>query len=114
MLSDSDIRERLGPLADPGLSPSDNQRPPRRRLAPLAFVALLLWIGGLALLLHYERTAPHRPDPRTGQVCRFTDTRHTVYLTRKQRSIAWGALGIPILGTLGIAFFAIPRRPPEQ
>ena len=114
MLSDSDIRERLGPLADPASDPSQPQPPSRRRaIAVPALLAVLLWIGGVAILLHFEKTAPHKPNPATDHVARIPG-RPSVYVTPDQRYAAGAALAIPLLSTLGVALFAIPRRPPEQ
>jgi len=113
MLSDSDIRERLGPIADPAFDPIRHQPRPRRALVLLAILTVLFWIGGLALLVHFERSSPRVANPATGQVARIPG-RPAVYLTAKQRYAVGAALVIPLLSTLGVALLAIPRRPPEQ
>lgn len=111
MLSDSDIRERLGPIDDPALDP---QHPPRSSkpagLAGFVILVILLWGGGIALLWHLERISPHMPDPPSGHVYRMTDTRHVVYLTARQHYLAWAAIGVPIIATLGTAFLWFWRK----
>lgn len=106
MLSDSDIRERLGPIDDPSLDPQgpSQRRRPAVSIAALVVLLLLLWGGGVALLWHLERISPRVPDPSSGHVYRFTDTRHTVYFTQKEQYAAWGAIGVPIVATLAAAF----------
>lgn len=112
MLSDSDIRERLGPLSDPAANP---EPPPRRssgagRVIAAVFLAGLLWAGGLALIRHLERIAPRAPDSASGQINRFSDPHNTVYFTDNQLAIAYAAIGVPLIGTLGLAIYALPRR----
>ncbi len=111
MLSDSDIRERLGPLTDP--SPTPDQTPRRRgggRIAALAILAVLLWGGGIALLLHLERISPRVPEPASGHVHRFSDTRHTVYFSQKEQYAARAAIGVPLVATLAVAFLWFWRK----
>jgi hypothetical protein len=113
MMSDSDIRERLGPLVDPTLDPDQiPRRTPHGLIAALVVLVLCLFGGSIALLLHYQRTAPHQPDPPSGHVYRITDTRHTIFLTKKQHYIAYAALATPILATIAVALFATRRRKP--
>jgi hypothetical protein len=114
MLSDSDIRERLGPLSDPASSSPESRPPSRRRIARLAAFAVLLWIAGLALLVHFERTRPRVPDPSSRRVYRVPGYPSSVYLTVKERYAAGAALAVPVLTTVMVALLAIPRRPPEQ
>ncbi len=110
MLSDSEIREQLGPFAGPPPEPEPIRRP-AGLIAVLVVLVLCLFGGSIALLVHYVRVSPRIPDPRSGHVYRFTDTRHTVYLTRKQHYTAYAALGVPLLGVVAIALFSRPRRP---
>lgn len=111
MLSDSDIRERLGPITDPGRAPDQT---PRRasagRIAALVVLVILLWGVGAAVILHLERVSPRVAEPASGHVFRFTDTRHTVYLTENEQYVAWGALGVPGVVTLAVALFGFRRK----
>jgi hypothetical protein len=113
MLSDSDIRERLGPFNDS--APDPNQSPGFKhtagQIAALAILVVLLWVGGIALLVHLEKICPHLPDPRSGHIYRVTDTRRVFYLTVDERYTAIGALGAPLLGTLAFVIFAFSRKP---
>lgn len=117
MLSDSDIRESLGPLNDPASNPDPTPRRPAAGLvAALVVLVLLLWGGGAVILWHFARVSPRLPDPRSGHVFRLTDTRHTVYVTEQQRDLAWAAIGVPLVATIGLAFLPRRRRrrkPPE-
>jgi len=115
MLSDSDIRERLGPLSDPDSNPDPTpHRPSAGRIAALAILVLLLWGSGIALIWHLARVSPHAPDSPSGHVFRLTDTRHTVYLTEKQWGMTWGAIGVPFVATIGVAFFSRRRKRPDS
>jgi hypothetical protein len=109
MLSDSDIRERLGPLTDPTPRPDQTPGPSAGRIAALV---ILLWGAGVATIVHLERISPRVPEPAYGHIYRFTDTRHTVYLTAKERYVAWGAVGVPILSTVAVALFGFRRKRP--
>jgi hypothetical protein len=111
MLSDSNIRETLGPLERP--SDPNQPPPPAPRtglLAGLVVLLVLLWGGGVALILHFERIAPVVPDPATNHVYRFSDTRHAVYLTAGQHYTAYTALVVPLLSTIVVGLFARPRK----
>ncbi len=113
MLSDSDIRERLGPLTDPSPNPDQN---PRRvsagRIVSLVVLVVVLWGAGVATIRHLERISPRAYEPASGHVFRFTDTRHTVYLTENEQYVAWGALGVPGVVTLAVALFGFRRKRP--
>lgn len=113
MLSDSDIRERLGPIVEP--APDPNQSPGFKhtagQIAGLALLGVLLWAGGIALLVRLEKICPHIPDARTGHIYRVTDTRRVFYLTADQRTIAGAALGTPVFYTLCFVIFAFSRKP---
>jgi len=112
MLSDSNIREQLGSLLDPTPDPAQKPRSrPATMIAALVILALCLWGASLALLLHFDRTAPRVPDPPTGKVYRFNDQHRVVYLTAKQNSSAYAALAIPILATLAVGFYATRKKP---
>ncbi len=111
MLSDSEIRERLGPLTEP--SPSPDQSPRRRaggKIAAVAILVLLLWGGGIALIAHLERISPRIPEPASGHIYRFSDTRHTVYFSQMAQYAAWAGIGLPLVTTLGIAFLWFWRK----
>jgi protein-S-isoprenylcysteine O-methyltransferase Ste14 len=110
MLSDSDIRERLGPLTDPTPRPDQTPGPSAGRIAALVVLVILLWGAGVAVIVHLERTSPRVPEPASGHVYRFSDTRHTVYLTAREHYVAWGAIGVPILSTVGVALFGFRRK----
>ncbi len=111
MLSDSDIRERLGPITDPGRTPDQTpRRPSAGRIVALVVLVILLWGAGAAVILHLERVSPRVAEPASGHVYRFSDTRHTVYLTENERYAAWGAIGVPIIGTVGVALFGFRRK----
>jgi hypothetical protein len=112
MLSDSDIRERLGPIGDPSPTPDPTLRPSAGRIAALVVLVVVLWGAGVAVILHLERISPRVPEPAWGHVYRFTDTRHTVYLTAGERDVAWGAMGVPVVGTLAVALFGFRRKRP--
>jgi protein-S-isoprenylcysteine O-methyltransferase Ste14 len=113
MLSDSDIRERLGPLTEPELTPDQlSRRPSGGRIAALVILVVLLWGAGVATILHLERISPRVPEPVSGHVYRFTDMRHSFYLTARARYVAWGALGVPAAGTLLVALFGFRRKRP--
>ncbi|MFP5228844.1 MAG: hypothetical protein ACLGXA_14590 [Acidobacteriota bacterium] len=116
MLSDSDIRERLGPLTEPEPSPDQNPRHRAGNLAVrLAILAAVLWGLGIAVLALVERRAPRVPQPATGHVYWFSDSLHTMYLTALQRDLAWAAIAIPALVTLGIGgYFLFRPRAPEH
>ena len=115
MLSDSDIRERLGPITDPSHTPDQKpKRPAPRRIATMVVLALLLWGAGIAVIVHLERISPRVAEPASGHVYRFTDTRHTLYLTGEGRYVAWGALAVPIVGTLALLAGLIQRRKPGE
>jgi hypothetical protein len=114
MLSDSDIRERLGPLTDPTNTPDQiPRRPPAGLIATLAILVVLLWGAGAAAIVHLERISPRVPEPASGHVYRFSDTRHTVYLTATEQYVAWGAIGVPILSTLVVTVFGFWRKKPR-
>jgi hypothetical protein len=115
MLSNSEIRQRLGPIVDPTPSPEpQSHRPSAGTIAALVLLVLLLWGGGVVLLLHLERISPTAPDPATGHVYRFTDTRHVVYFNEKERYAEYAAIGVPLLGTIGVAWLALRRRPEPE
>jgi len=114
MLSDSDIRERLGPLEPPSTPDPTPRSRSASLIAFLAVLVVLLWGAGIGLVVHLERISPHVYDSRSGHIYRFTDTLHTVYLTPKERYIAWSAVGLPLLGTLALVLFVLPRRPAEE
>lgn len=111
MLSDSEIRERLGPLTDPEPPPSDTQPSPMGRVAALLVLVLLLWGGGIALILHLEKISPRVPEPISGHTWRFSDHRRVVYLTSDEHWTADAAIAVPLLSTLAAAFFVRPRKP---
>jgi hypothetical protein len=112
MLSDANIREQLGSLLDPGPDPTPK---PRSRVPLIAIlVVLCLWGASLALLIHFDRTAPRIPDPPTGHVYRFNDQHRVVYLTAKQNYSAYTALAIPILATIAVALYATRKEPPPN
>ena len=112
MLSDSNIREQLGSLLDPSPDPAQKPRSrPATVIATLVVLALCLWGGSIALLLHFEKVAPPVPDPRSGHVYRFNDQHRVVYLTAKQNYSAYTALAIPILATLAVGFYATRKKP---
>jgi hypothetical protein len=111
MMSDSDIRERLGPLTEP--SPSPDQSPGRRaggHIAAVAILLLLLWGGGIAVIAHLERISPRVAEPASGHVYRFSDSRHTVYFSQNEQYAAWAGIGIPLVATLGAAFMWFWRK----
>lgn len=116
MLSDSDIRERLGPITDPSQDPAQKpNRPPPGRIAARVILALLLWGAGIAVIVHLVRISPRSPEPASGHVYRISDTRHAVYVTSKGRDLAWGAAGVPVVGTiLALAGLFRRRKPGEQ
>jgi hypothetical protein len=115
MLSDSDIRERLGPLTDPTPNPGETpRRSPFGLIATMAVLTILLWAAGLTVIVHLERISPHIAQPISGHVYRFTDTLHSVYLTWKERNLAWVAIGVPVLSTLALALSTLRKRPAEQ
>ena len=78
----------------------------------LVILVLLLWGAGVAVILHLERISPRVYEPASGHVFRFTDTRHTVYLTENEQYVAWGALGVPAVVTLAVALFGFRRKRP--
>jgi len=111
MLSDRDIRERLGPLASGGAE-AEPEPPPKRHagrwtLSLLAAAALVLWSAGIALILHFERTAPHQPDARTSQIYRFNDPFSIVYLSAQQHALVDGALIVLPVVTILIVIAAV-------
>ena len=114
MLSDSDIRDRLGPILDPApdQDPSTSKRP-RALLAALVVVVVLLWAAGAALLFHFNKTRPHAPDRASGRIYRVSDTRHTLYLTAKERDAAWAAVAVPLLATLVLVAAALRHPKPD-
>jgi len=115
MLSDSDIRERLGPLTDPTQNPDQKPRKPASgRVAALVILALVLWGAGIAVIVHLERISPRVAEPASGHVYRFTDMRHTRYLTEGGSYLAWGAVGVPIVGTIVVLVPLFRRRKPGQ
>jgi hypothetical protein len=111
MLSDSEIRQRLVPTIDP--EPDQiPRRPATGLIAVLVVLVLCVFGGSVTLFMHYYRAAPHQPDPPSGHVYRFTDTRHTVYLTKHQRTLAWGAIAVPVASAISVAAFSLYRRKP--
>ncbi|HVT99988.1 MAG TPA: hypothetical protein VHE33_20990 [Acidobacteriaceae bacterium] len=111
MLSDSEIRERLGPLNDPAPNPDKNPRgPSAARIVALVVLVLVLWGAGVAVILHLERISPALYDARSGHVYRLSDTRHVAYLTQNQSYVAWGAIGVPAVVTLVVAFLGFRRK----
>jgi hypothetical protein len=111
MLSDSNIRERLGPIADPAQDPNQSPRTrPAGLIAGLVVLVVVLWVAGVAFLFHLEKISPAVYDARTGHIYRFSDKLHTVYFTPNERYAAWSALAIPALSTIAVAFFAF-RKP---
>jgi hypothetical protein len=115
MLSDSDIRDRLGPIHDPLQDP--HRTPPSKRsvgLIAAVVIVVLLWGGAASLILHLEKISPAKYEPQTGHIYRFTDTRHIVYLTTKERYAAYTALAIPALVTLAVIFYALGRNPDPE
>jgi hypothetical protein len=111
MLSDSDIRERLGPLTDPSSTPDQD---PRRKgiglVAAVVVFVVALWVGGIALIGHLEGISPKVAEPSSGHVYAFSDTRHKVYLTQNEEHMAWAALGVPLVATLGAVFMVLWRK----
>ncbi|HEX4309848.1 MAG TPA: hypothetical protein VHZ25_07455 [Acidobacteriaceae bacterium] len=114
MLSDSNIRESLGPLDRP---PDPNQPPPSPPrtglLVSLVVLLVLVWGGSVALLFHFERTSPSAPDAATHHVARFSDFHRIMYLTPGEQSVAWGALIVPLLGTIAVAIAGFRLKPPS-
>jgi hypothetical protein len=110
MLSDSEIRERLGPL-NPPPNPDENPRGPSAgKIVALVVLVLVLWGAGVAVILHLERISPAVYDARSGRVYRLSDTRHVVYLTQNESYVAWGAVGVPAVVTLVVALFGFRRK----
>ncbi|HEX4037647.1 MAG TPA: hypothetical protein VHX37_06280 [Acidobacteriaceae bacterium] len=117
MLLDRDIRENLGPLPGTGAEPELEPRPERHggrwMLGVLAAIALGLWSAGIALILHFERSAPHQPDARAGQIYRFNDPFSIVYLSAQQHALVDGTmivLPVVTLLVLVAAVVAISRK----
>jgi hypothetical protein len=112
MLSDSNIREELGPIGDRPPDPAQKPRSlPVTMIATLVVLTLCLWGGSIALLLHFEKVAPALPDPRTGHVYRFNDQHRVVYLTAKQNYSAYSALAVSVLATLAAGVCATRKKP---
>jgi hypothetical protein len=117
MVSDSEFRERLGPLGD---SPQDPNAGPRYQpaglIAALVVLVLLLWGSGIALILHFERICPPVYDQPSGHLYYFSDHRpgnpHIVYHTAKEHYTAYAALSVSLLSTKAVAFYALSRRKP--
>jgi hypothetical protein len=114
MLSDSNIRESLGPLDRP---PDPNQPPPSPRrtglFVSLVVLLLVVWGGSVALLLHFERIAPPVADAATNHVARFSDFHRIMYLTPSEHSTAWAALIVPLLSTIAVAIIGFRLKPPS-
>jgi hypothetical protein len=114
MLSDSDIREHLGPIPDPNPGPNPNRRRSSgNRIATLVGLVIVLWIAGIALILHLESISPTAADPASGHVYWFSDSIHTVYLTAQERNTAWGAVAVPAGVTILLLLVGLLRKPPE-
>lgn len=113
MLSDREIRERLGPL--PGTSAQSagkESAPPINRawwlLGVSAAAVVGLWCAGAALVFRLGRTAPHRPDPRSGEIYRFSDLRNVLYLTAHQHTLVVAAvIGLSLLTLFTVLAAAI-------
>jgi hypothetical protein len=115
MLSDANIREDLGPIADPAQDP--NRKPPSKRNAGLIaalVVVVLLWAAAAALIHHLEKISPAVYEPQTGHIYRFSDMLHTVYLTPNEQRVAYTALAIPALATLAVIFYVLLRKPAPE
>ncbi|MGC2297553.1 MAG: hypothetical protein WA476_02045 [Acidobacteriaceae bacterium] len=109
MLSDADIREQLGPIGDP--PPPDPTLHSKPRWIPWLAVLLILWAGGIALILHLVKISPPIPDPPTNHTWRFNDSRRVVYLTPKEHWTVEAAIAIPVIATLALVFFVLPSKP---
>ena len=117
MLSDSELRERLGPLG-----PLQDPDPPPRPVAlfaALIVLLLLFWGGSIALILHLDGICPPVYDAPSGHIYYFCDHRpgnpHIVYHTANEHYTVYGALAASILTTLGVIIFALARKPtPSQ
>ena len=115
MLSDSELRERLGPLGPP-----QDPDPPSRPVAlfsSLVVLVLLLWGGSVALILHLDRICPPVYEAASGHIYYFCDHRpgnpHIVYHTTDEHYTVYGALAVSILTTLGVIIFALARKPTQ-
>lgn len=116
MLSDRNIREQLGTLHE---NPVATEEEPQRRKKPgvvwlLAVLAVALWAGGVGLIVHLEKTSPQAADAASGQVYRFRDLPHAVYLTAGQEHEAYSALLVPAVMTVVAAIAAAGRKRPEK
>lgn len=118
MLSDRDIREVL--LEDPAgtIAEKPEESPPRKRsprmIGVLVVLVVALWGGGIAVVLHLEKTSPHLPDPQNGHIYRFSDHRNVVYLTATQHWLANGSLLVLPAITVGLGLAARRRKPGSQ
>jgi hypothetical protein len=115
MLSDSDIRERIGPV-DSAQDPKQRPRIKRRvgSVVPLFVLCVLLWVGGGAFFFHLARTCPHTRQPAAGRIYRMSTGGQTWYLTAQERDRAVGCAVLPFLGTLALALFRRGRKPPPE
>lgn len=112
MLLDRDIRDNLGPLpgTDPETEPVEPARksnPTRWILGVLAAVALVLWTAGIAVFLHLEHISPGQPNAAAGQIYRFSDPWHVLYLTAQQHLLVRGTLIVPPAFTVVVLIVAI-------
>ncbi len=112
MLSDRDIRELIGPLPDGGAEPELQNPVPRKNLrqwivAVLACVGVVLWGAGIALILHFEKSAPNEPHAQTGQIHRFNDPFSVVYLTAQQHTLVDSVLVVLPAVTILIVVAAV-------
>jgi hypothetical protein len=112
MLSDREIREILGRVPETAAQPESESAAPRKNpwpmvLGVLAVLGLALWGAGIAVILHFEKSAPHQPVAGTGETVRFNDPFSVVYLTARQHALVDGALIILPLVTILIVVAAI-------
>jgi hypothetical protein len=96
-----------GSEPEPLVSAPPKRNAGRGTLGLLAAAALALWGAGIALILHFERTAPHRPDTQAGQIYRFNDPFSIVYLSARQHALVDGALIVLPVVTILIVMAAV-------
>lgn len=122
MLSDRDIRERLGPLPETGAEPKSQNAAVNRSLRQwivgvLGSMGVALWGGGIALILHFESSAPHQPNLQTGQIHRFNDPFSVIYLTARQHTLVESVMIVLPVMTIIIVIGAVAtfgRKPPPE
>lgn len=119
MLSDREIRELLGPLPEGGDEPVSQKAGPRKNVKQwivgvLAAVGVVLWGAGIALIFHFEKSAPHQPNAQTGQIQRFNDPFSVVYLTAQQHLLVDAVvIVLPVLtiAMVVVAVMTLGRKP---